>query len=489
MKKRNFLYSALALGLMGSFASCSSEDSDLGGGGSIGAGDQVIKIAVDNANSLTTRSGRPLTSEEPGQKVDEVAVIVTDDAVTGENNVVFAKVVDNWMGDGAVSEGYGDGKYDSEQENGRQYELTIPKTGTAYTLVAGKTYTVYAIGYSDNSEYSTDGTTTLSNYFKAFETGTNKTFNKNLALQFVSTKTNKAIAEEIFAGSASTGQIPADGKIAKEVVLHRQVAGIYTYVQQVPYAKDASGNVGNYLRVTASASNDRLVLGNFLPATELGGNGNNKSNNVVNGYLSTGVAASTVLYSIDLSKWYTNLVDTDGDLIIDGGTNWISSENRTVYSKKDGYGFTKGSVYGGEFIIPFLHNGTNQTLKLELVYAANAEGVATASTIRSWNIKLPEPTGYNAFVTFYNTAKVGGADFDTPTSEENKEKSDVAYSILRNHLYGVGERPENNPGTPEDPDIDPDPEDPDNPQPLKNTQDLILRVNDNWEVIHHMVIE
>ena len=35
----------------------------------------------------------------------------------------------------------------------------------------------------------------------------------------------------------------------------------------------------------------------------------------------------------------------------------------------------------------------------------------------------------------------------------------------------------------------PDPENPDNPEPLNKKQELTLRVNDNWEVIHKMEIE
>ena len=79
MKKNIFLYSALALGMTGMFASCSSDDVVEVSGGNTGtdATAQVIEIAVDNANSLSTRSGRPLTSEEPDQTIEHVAVVIT----------------------------------------------------------------------------------------------------------------------------------------------------------------------------------------------------------------------------------------------------------------------------------------------------------------------------------------------------------------------------------------------------------------------------
>ena len=106
MKKNIFLYSALALGMTGMFASCSSDDVVEVSGGNTGtdATAQVIEIAVDNANSLSTRSGRPLTSEEPDQTIEHVAVVITSAAEDGnKDNVIYAKVIDNWTGDDAVS--------------------------------------------------------------------------------------------------------------------------------------------------------------------------------------------------------------------------------------------------------------------------------------------------------------------------------------------------------------------------------------------------
>ena len=69
-----------------------------------------------------------------------------------------------------------------------------------------------------------------------------------------------------------------------------------------------------------------------------------------------------------------------------------------------------------------------------------------------------------------------GAATEAATVENN-----VNYSIVRNHLYTIGARdmgdnPEN-PGT-----------DPDKPQDL-NDETLILKVNDNWEMIHHMEVD
>lgn len=486
MKKNIFLYSALALGMTGMFASCSSDDVVEVSGGNTGtdATAQVIEIAVDNANSLSTRSGRPLTSEEPDQTIKHVAVVITSADAETKDNIVYVDVIDNWTGEDAVSSEYGNNS--NTGANGRSKKIVIEKNGDDYRLAAGSNYNVYAIGYSDDTEYTTDGTTTLKAYFSGLkENYTGEKFKENFAIK---NKAGKPEAEEIFAGSTLI-EVPEEKTTFVETVyLHRQVAGIYTNVMEIPYVEVDGGNVANYLRVVASDNNDNLVLGHFWTGeqdvNELPGNGNNTGENanyVVNGYRTAPSATSTVLYTIDLEKWFKVLKDEDNDGAIDAGGNWIKTADREIYHE-EGLSFTVGSAFGGGFLIPFLANGSNKTLKLELVYAESETVAKTAGqgkTGASWNIKLPE------------AYKHAICAWDATQWEENKVENEIsttAYSILRNHLYGVGERPENDPGDGEDPDPD-KPGNPDKPQPLKNTQDVILKVNDNWEVIHHMVIE
>lgn len=486
MKKNIFLYSALALGMTGMFASCSSDDVVEVSGGNTGtdATAQVIEIAVDNANSLSTRSGRPLYSEEPDQTIEHVAVVITSADGETKDDIVYVDVIDNWATD-EVSDEYGDNT--NTGAHGRSKKITIEKNGDHYRLAAGSSYNVYAIGYSDDTEYTTtDGRTTLNAYFSDLKDNyTGEKFKENFAIK---NKTGKPEAEEIFAGSTLIGVPEEKATFVETVYLHRQVAGIYTNVMEIPYVKVDGGNVANYLRVVASDNNDNLVLGHFWTGgqdvNELPGNGNNNGENanyVVNGYRTAPSATSTVLYTIDLTKWFRVLKDDDNDGAIDAGENWIKTAEKEIYKEK-GLSFTVGSAFGGGFLIPFLANGSNQTLKLELVYAESETVAKTAGqgkTGATWNIKLPE--AYKHAICAWDAAKWN-------ESKVENERSTTAYSILRNHLYGVGERPVNDPGDGSDPDPD-DPENPDKPQPLKNTQDVILKVNDNWEVIHRMEIE
>lgn len=486
MKKNIFLYSALALGMTGMFASCSSDDVVEVSGGNTGtdATAQVIEIAVDNTNSLSTRSGRPLTSEEPDQTIEHVAVVITSAAKdVNEDNVVYATVIDNWAGEDAVSSEYGDNSYESKVANGRSYKLTIPKDKK---LPAGD-YNIYAVGYSTNSEY-TIKSKAIGTYFEEQETEPTGKFEPNVV---VANNTGKTEGEEIFAGS-TTAEVNSDLVFTSTVnlYLHRQVAGIYTYVRRIPYiATSGSTNYANYLRVVASDNNPQMILGKFLPETgELGNNGNNTNNNVVNGIGGNG---EKVLYVIELAGtngWFKNIQDTDGDGLIDyTSDNWNVPYRNSQTDRYYGCYFRTGSVFGGEFVIPFLAKTGQKTLKLQLVYAESADDAKSletgkATTAKEWNINLPETNGYNAKIwSWSNDAWTEGAS----------ETSKTAYSILRNHLYGVGKRLKNDPNGDNTDITDPDPEpgDEDDPEPLDKNTYINLRVNDNWEVIHKMEIE
>ena len=88
-------------------------------------------------------------------------------------------------------------------------------------------------------------------------------------------------------------------------------------------------------------------------------------------------------------------------------------------------------------------------------------------------------------ITCWNNSEA--KDWSTSLSGE----SSSTYSLVRNHLYGIGTRM-NDEADPEQPgvDPDPDPEDPDDkPESLNNKQELVLKVNDNWEVIHGMELD
>lgn len=450
MKKNYLLGMALIASL--SFNSCTKEIvyvQDGTGVESVADGAQIITLQVENGgDGLATRAGRPLYSAEAKQTIENVKLWICDN----DGKVVYVKEISEWN-DNKVSTVYTTGGH------GRQ--TTIELTD-ADKLAAG-TYKIYAVGYSNNSDYTLDAVTSVAK---------EGTFKENMVLPIKDGATNK-IGEEIFAGQM--GLTVEQGKGFKEpVVLNRQVAGAFAYVKDIPFMEGA-----RYLKLMASAQNESLVLGNFN-SFDLTGNGSGNGENVkyvVNGTSGkSDVDYAYVISTIDLNEWFTTIKDEDGDNLIDAGDNW-----KNPYSSiGEGHPtFQKGSAFGGEFVIPFAHVDGKQTLTLQLT---NAGG----DVLRSWKVNLgSSDEQLKQTITCWNNSEA--KDWSTSLSGE----SSSTYSLVRNHLYGIGTRM-NDEADPEQPgvDPDPDPEDPDDkPESLNNKQELVLKVNDNWEVIHGMELD
>ena len=451
MKKNYLLGMALIASL--SFYSCDKEVvyvQDGNGVESVADGAQIITLQVENGcDGLATRAGRPLFSAEAKQTIENVKLWICD----GTGNVKYVKEISAWNTD-SVSTVYTTGGH------GRQ--TTIELTD-ADKLAAG-TYQIYAVGYSATSDYDLTKVTEVK---KTEEGGGKYTFSENMVLPIKGDATNK-IGEEIFAGQMELTVEQGKG-FKKPIVLNRQVAGAFAYVKDIPYMEGAK-----YLKLVASAQNQSLVLGNFN-SFDLTGNGSGNDANVkyvVNGTNGKSGSDTCVISTIDLNKWFTAIKDDNKDNLIDAGENW-----KNPYSS-DGEGhptFQKGSAFGGEFVIPFAHVDGKQTLTLQLT---NAGG----KVLRSWKVNLGSTdVQLNQTIIYWNS------NWDSTITDTSAN----TYSLVRNHLYGIGTRmnDEANPGKP-GVDPDPDPKNPnDKPESLNNKQELVLKVNDNWEVIHGMELD
>lgn len=441
MKKNYLLGMALMASL--SFYSCDKEViyvQDGNGVESVTDGAQIITLQVENGgDGLATRAGRPLYSAEAKQTIENVKLWICDNA----GKVVYVNTIETW--DTSSSE------YDTNG-HGRQTTIEL-KDGDK---LADGSYKVYAVGYSSNSDYTLDAVTNVA------EDGN---FSENMVLSLSNT-----VGEEIFAGQMELSV--EDGKgFKKPIVLNRQVAGAFAYVKDIPFMEGAK-----YLKLVASAQNQSLVLGNFN-SVDLTGNGSGNTGNVkyvVNGTNGKSGSETYEISSIDLTQWFTNIADNDGDNLIDAGDNW-----KNPYSSEGHPTFQKGSVFGGEFVIPFAHVDGQQTLTLQLT---NEGG----TVLRSWKVNLSSSDEQLAQrITCWNSAST---DWSTEVTDESAN----IYSLVRNHLYGIGTRM-NDEANPTNPGTDPEPGTPDpekdKPESLNNKQELVLRVNDNWEVIHGMELD
>ena len=405
----------------------------------------VIKLASDNAPA--TRAGRPLTSNQPNQDVDRVMLIVCK----GDNTIVYTKLLTDWM---TTSDIYID------QNNRRGREDVVKLEGEELLPVGN--YKVYAIAYTykggnNNTQYTVkgkadDGTTdmNLNDYcegLKNFEEGSTFTDNFTLSL-------TDAPGEELFAGSQEFTANAAG--FATEVVLNRQVAGVYLYVKDIPYYDNLTR-----LRLMPATDNDGLVLGQFANE-DIAGNGNGTQElYVMNG--TTPATTVKPLCEINLKDWFT-----DGKITQEGNLISTKEWKQPNSYPKDKYTFQEGSFFGGSFVIPFAASATESTNSLE-IQLVKEDG--TTIDEQKWRVKLPEGdlNDQNNKIWYWETNQF------TQTLTPSVTESVTNYSLLRNHLYCIG-----NKRTDTGEDL---------PQSLYTKQDILLTVIAEWDIIYDMVLE
>ena len=447
--KKGMFFALAASSLL--FSACSSDDAVVSTEGQNETVQQIVLQVASSGDGLSTRAGRPLYSSEALQTIQNVRVLIYNSAT---KEIVKDEKLD-WK------------KSATYDNHGR--ELTLTYKGEQ-RLGEGN-YKVMAVGYSDNSDY----TYSLDVTGAAALTGTYSDITATL-------KTGKKDAEEVFAGDADL-KIGTDKKITNltpgeddgvAVTLHRQVAGSFGYFCNIP-AKVGDKTAAT-LRLVVSGKNDKLTFNNFNSSFTAAGVTGSTIKYCVNGSTSTGKAlasdakfnnneAGYVLYSINLDTWFPGGDHNNDGVLNAGDTNWKHADGVNTQ-------VVKGSVFGSNFVIPFALTEGKNTMELQLLDAAG-------DIIKTWTVSIP--------TSDLNSNKANGAT----------DASASIFNVVRNHMYNLGVKTSN--GTTTDPDPSnptpkPDPDKPtpdpgkDQPEDLTKSQNLILKVNDNWEAIHQMVL-
>ena len=447
--KKGMFFALAASSLL--FSACSSDDAVVSTEGQNEAVQQIVLHVASSGDGLTTRAGRPLYSSQALQTIQNVCVVIYKDDAT---KTIVKKVKKDWT------------KSSTYDNHGRQLTLTFKG---ANRLEEGN-YKVMAVGYSTNSDYNYSLDVTSETALTGSYTDLTATL-----------KEGKKDAEEVFAGDADL-KIGTDQKITNltsgkedglDVTLHRQVAGSFGYFCDIP-AK-VGDKTAKTLRLVVRGKNDKLTFNNFNSSFTAAGATGSTIKYCVNGSTSTGAALTTdakfkdgsngyVLYSINLDDWYKN-GDTNHDGLLTEEDGWTHAD---IFKKTT---LVKGSVFGSNFVIPFALTHEKSTMELQLLDAAG-------DIIKTWTVSIPAKD-VNRDATNGNVA----------------DESASIFNVVRNHMYNLGVKPSNggktdpDPGNPDpDPKPDPDPDkpDPDKPEDLSKSQNLILKVNDNWEAIHQM---
>lgn len=447
--KKGMFFALAASSLL--FSACSSDDAVVSTEGQNEAVQQIVLQVASSGDGLTTRAGRPLYSSQALQTIENVRVMIYKNGTDGgEKTIVYDKKL-NWKESTTYNKG----------GHGRQFTISLKGNNR---LEAGS-YKVMAVGYSDNSDYNYSLDVTSD----AALAGTYSDITATL-------KAGKKDAEEVFAGDAAL-TIGDDKKITNltsgdeyglAVTLHRQVAGSFGYFNNIPAKVD--GKIAKTLRLVVRDKNDMLTFKNFNSSFTTTGS---TIQYYVNGSKSTDAALTSdaqfkdggegyVLYSIDLNTWFPNGDENKDGLLNAEDASWKHPDDVKTQ-------VVKGSVFGSNFVIPFNYAEGKNTMELQLLDAEN-------HIIKTWTVSIPTDD--------QNKVAANGVTDVSPS----------IFNVVRNHMYNLGVKTSN--GTP-DPDPsnptpkpDPDPDKPkpgtDQPEDLSKSQDLILKVNDNWEAIHQM---
>lgn len=429
-------------GLM-SLAACSNDEGVVADNN---GAEQQFTITLASSGDRATRAAadRALESEAAGQSIEKVTLVVrSQDEGTDKNKVVYIKTLENWNGTAT--------DYDTNG-HGKKLTFTIPK---ADKLGAGD-YVVTAVGYNDG------------NYDLSLP-------NKGdvVAKNITATTSAGAEAKEVFAGEQKftvTAPKPDDSNQIQnvDVTLHRQVAGAYGYFTSIP-AKIGETDVAS-IRMVSRSKNTVLTFGSFNSSfTTTDAN----VMYMVNGSVPAAKTAkflngeeANVLFSAKITDWFPG-GDKNNDGVYDNkDTNWTKPNHYTG-------SYLKGSVFASNFIVPFSATQGKSTLELQLLDA-------TGNVLYAWPVKLDAS---NAQIG--ETGETASADLlGTGTAMGFAETADV-FSLFRNHIYSIGIHKQGTDPTKPDkpvPDID-------KPTDLSKIQNVVIRVNDNWEALHHMSID
>lgn len=442
--KKYFISGAMLAGLM-SLAACSNDEGVVADNN---GAEQQFTITLASSGDRATRAAadRTLESEAAGQSIEKVTLIVrSQDDGADKNKVVYIHTLDNWNGTAT--------DYDTNG-HGKKLTFTIPK---ADKLGEGK-YVVTAVGYNE-------GNYTLSLPNKG------DVVDKNIT----ATTPTGAEAKEVFAGEQKFN-VTADKKIegtdaskaiqSVDVALHRQVAGAYGYFTSIP-AKIGETEVAS-IRMVSRSKNTVLTFGSFnssftttdanvmymvngsVPAT--------KTAKFLNG------DEANVLFSAKIADWFPG-----GDKNNDG----VYDKKDTNWTKHYSGSYLKGSVFASNFIVPFSATQGKSTLELQLLDA-------TGNVLYAWPVKLDASNDQIG-----KMGETASANLSDPITTMGFAETADVFSLFRNHIYSIGIHKQGTSTT--------DPETPvpgtDQPTDLSKIQNVVIRVNDNWEAMHHMSID
>lgn len=423
--------SAMAAGVL-AFAGCSNDLDNIAPGenDALGFGEDVIEIGLTN-NNADTRAARPIGSSAAANDVDHVKLVVYQ--VTGtEGSYTHKKISTVTIKDD--NDMIIDWTVGPEGEGPSTTERTDKQTIKLVNLAANSKYEFVAYGY--NGETAPTVITESSD---------------DVDGTYIS---NVTAPEEIFAGTSGVVETNGDAKFSNNVsiTMERQIAGLLGYFTNIP--TKVTDKVVAKLVVYANAKS----TGFFFPFE-----------GELNGYTDATTEEQTALLTFDMATIATNYKATAAEQTAEAYTfatlsNAAADKEAgqdaplaTGYKAPAGLTLKEGSCFGACFVLPYNKHIASNTLKVVL---EDANGIA----LKTMNVYTEE-------------------------TKKPAEGTVYQYDIRRNNFYSIGKKlyTDNDEGK-DDPDDEEEEPDPDTPIDVNAKTEIMLLLNDSWDVLHNMGI-
>lgn len=541
--RKQVWFSALAAGVL-LFSACKSEDIPAQGGNE-SANDQKLVLNLATGGNQASRAGRPLLSSAAGQDIDKLTLFF----IKEDGNIALKKEISSaeWH-NGATA--YDKGmqiEISLKASNGEN--LTASEVGTKYTVYAvGYSEKTYDNDGFLNGSLKKDAEFNQAKNFWA-QTAENtgeEIFAGEAMITAIQNSSGETCLIQTPASDAAYPDSPA--MAVPFIVLNRQVAGVTGYFTNIRTGKMTEGTGLKAepvkLRLVASGRNNRVKFENLVSGeTTTSTTVNYVINGAQNGdlanakvdarFLNSSTDDAYVVYEVELADWFKYGGETgrstfaDCDINEDGvvgfedaiayvygkenvanlqkgqlESTWSeaikgnkvsigAAESPQVQCKalsgfwaipesNKGQQLVAGSVFAGEFLIPFAQKAGKNTFELQLL---DNDG----QILDHWNVRIPDDEMYTSTnVPSPSTGTIISATYDTNNS---------IYNVFRNHVYSLGLKAQDtdegpvDPTDPVTPDPKPEPDDDDEPSDLSVGQNLLINVNDQWEIIHQMEID
>ncbi len=544
--RKQVWFSALAAGVL-LFSACKSEDIPAQGGNE-SASDQKLVLNLATGGNQASRAGRPLLSSAAGQDIDKLTLFFID----GESKIALKKEISSaeWH-NGATA--YNKGmqiEISLKASNGEA--LDASPAGTKYTVyaVGYSERTAYNNGFLNGALTKDAAFIQAGNFWAQTEENTGEEiFAGEAKITAIQNSSGETCLIQTSESGATYPESPA--KAVPSIVLNRQVAGVTGYFTNIRTGKMTEGTGLTAepvkLRLVASGRNNRVKFESLVSGETTT---SNTVNYVINGaqnseqgnakvdarFLNSSTDDAYVVYEVKLAEWFKyggdtgrstfadcdinedgvvgfedaiayvygkdNVAKLQGDDLkntwskaIEGDIVSIGAEPSEVQcnalsgfwaipTSNKGQQLVAGSVFAGEFLIPFAQKAGKNTFELQLLDKGG-------QILDHWNVRIPEREKYTKPGDGgVSTGVIATAESDISTS---------IYNVFRNHVYSLGLKAQDtdnggpvDPTDPTTPEPDPKPEpddDKDEPSDLSVGQNLLINVNDQWEIIHQMEID